>query len=295
MSTERTDALPVPMSQDTVEHSVAAARYIDTIEQTLGHHFERFLRLSPEGRQIAFSTAFFDAVGEVSSDDLMLIGTYIQWFGKSGSIKRTAEKNGVPVSKLRSLIVRMPEMLARFYDDRVSIASISLHETVHVVSGESKPDESDVHEMPGQPEETSQGETLSEENIEQSDEAVVIPLRPQLMPKRIPLQRRPSSPPQYPHLPQRSYLRSEPVAPPPIDERNWRMHALCNDADPEIFFPDKRNSKTTAEAKRICRGCLVANQCLKEELARGPQHQWGVRAGLTSRERRAILRKLKRV
>lgn len=43
-------------------------------------------------------------------------------------------------------------------------------------------------------------------------------------------------------------------------EDQWQERALCAQTDPEAFFPEKGGS--TREAKRICLGCEVKDECL---------------------------------
>ncbi|MBW4717413.1 WhiB family transcriptional regulator [Saccharothrix obliqua] len=43
-------------------------------------------------------------------------------------------------------------------------------------------------------------------------------------------------------------------------------------------------------AKAICAGCPIRVECLEEELAFGTDNQYGVRGGLTAKERVALLR-----
>ncbi|MDQ2723715.1 MAG: WhiB family transcriptional regulator, partial [Actinomycetota bacterium] len=43
-----------------------------------------------------------------------------------------------------------------------------------------------------------------------------------------------------------------------LDEQ-WQERALCSQTDPEAFFPEKGGS--TREAKRICTGCEVRDEC----------------------------------
>ena len=43
-------------------------------------------------------------------------------------------------------------------------------------------------------------------------------------------------------------------------EDQWQERALCAQTDPEAFFPEKGGS--TREAKRICLGCEVRDECL---------------------------------
>lgn len=61
---------------------------------------------------------------------------------------------------------------------------------------------------------------------------------------------------------------------------------MCAQTDPEIFFPEK--GKSSREAKMICRSCPVQDACLEDALATG---DWfGVRGGLSERERRRLMR-----
>ncbi len=67
----------------------------------------------------------------------------------------------------------------------------------------------------------------------------------------------------------------------------WQADALCAETDPEAFFPEKGGS--TRDAKRICDGCEVRQQCL--EYALENDERFGIWGGLSERERRK-LRKL---
>lgn len=61
--------------------------------------------------------------------------------------------------------------------------------------------------------------------------------------------------------------------------------ALCAQADPDQWFPDKGQASPLAVA--ICRDCPVATACLEYALSH-PEGQWGIWAGTTARQRRAI-------
>lgn len=65
----------------------------------------------------------------------------------------------------------------------------------------------------------------------------------------------------------------------------WHIDTPCSQADPECFFPEKGES--TANAKRICAGCDVREQCL--EWALENRERFGVFGGLSERERRPLL------
>lgn len=65
----------------------------------------------------------------------------------------------------------------------------------------------------------------------------------------------------------------------------WAASALCAQADPEAWFPEKGSS--TRSAKRVCMRCTVRTECLEEALATG--ERFGVFGGLSERERRRLL------
>ncbi len=65
-----------------------------------------------------------------------------------------------------------------------------------------------------------------------------------------------------------------------------RRRALCAQTDPEAFFPEKGGS--TREAKRICQGCEVKDECLEYALAN--DERFGIWGGLSERERRRLKR-----
>ena len=73
---------------------------------------------------------------------------------------------------------------------------------------------------------------------------------------------------------------------PESEENQWQDRALCAQTDPEAFFPEKGGS--TREAKRICLGCEVKDQCLDYALAH--DERFGIWGGLSERERRRLKR-----
>lgn len=70
------------------------------------------------------------------------------------------------------------------------------------------------------------------------------------------------------------------------DETGWQMTANCLGVDPDLFFPERGAS--TKEAKAVCRGCTVREDCLEYALANG--EKFGIWGGLSERERRRIRR-----
>ena len=67
---------------------------------------------------------------------------------------------------------------------------------------------------------------------------------------------------------------------------SWRHRAICKDTDPDLFFPERGAS--TKEAKQVCQGCVVREDCLEYALANG--EKFGIWGGLSERERRRIRR-----
>jgi WhiB family transcriptional regulator, redox-sensing transcriptional regulator len=69
-------------------------------------------------------------------------------------------------------------------------------------------------------------------------------------------------------------------------ELSWQARANCMGVDPDLFFPERGAS--TREAKEVCRGCVVREDCLEYALANG--EKFGIWGGLSERERRRIRR-----
>ncbi|MCW8220052.1 WhiB family transcriptional regulator [Streptomyces halstedii] len=76
---------------------------------------------------------------------------------------------------------------------------------------------------------------------------------------------------------------------------NWRTHAACRDEDPDLFFPIGTTGPAlvqTEEAKTVCRGCPVRQQCLDWALENNQDA--GVWGGLGETERRTLKRRSRR-
>ena len=69
-------------------------------------------------------------------------------------------------------------------------------------------------------------------------------------------------------------------------DRGWQDYANCLGVDPDLFFPERGAS--TREAKEVCRGCVVRQECLEYALANG--EKFGIWGGMSERERRRIRR-----
>ena len=72
---------------------------------------------------------------------------------------------------------------------------------------------------------------------------------------------------------------------------DWRHRALCQDADPELFFPIGAIGPSMRQidaAKAVCRSCSVAADCLSWAIDTGQDS--GVWGGKSEDERRLIRR-----
>ena len=75
------------------------------------------------------------------------------------------------------------------------------------------------------------------------------------------------------------------IAKPDLDT-DWKDSSNCLGVDPDLFFPERGAS--TREAKEVCRGCIVREDCLEYALLNG--EKFGIWGGLSERERRRIRR-----
>jgi WhiB family redox-sensing transcriptional regulator len=64
----------------------------------------------------------------------------------------------------------------------------------------------------------------------------------------------------------------------------WATEAICNQTDPDGFYPDMGGS--TRGAKRVCAGCVVRVDCLEDALER--REPFGVWGGKSTKERDKI-------
>jgi WhiB family redox-sensing transcriptional regulator len=73
---------------------------------------------------------------------------------------------------------------------------------------------------------------------------------------------------------------------------DWRTHGACLTADPELFFPISSTGPALAQleqAKSICAGCQVRQQCLDFALSTLQTH--GVWGGTSPEERQSMRRR----
>ena len=70
------------------------------------------------------------------------------------------------------------------------------------------------------------------------------------------------------------------------EQPGWQDYANCLGVDPDLFFPERGAS--TREAKEVCRGCVVREDCLEYALENG--EKFGIWGGMSERERRRLRR-----
>lgn len=73
----------------------------------------------------------------------------------------------------------------------------------------------------------------------------------------------------------------------------WRLDASCSkvpeDVEPQTYFDMfySSNPIVVKEVKKICNDCPVREYCLTDAFT--TRDPWGIRGGLTARERRLVL------
>lgn len=89
--------------------------------------------------------------------------------------------------------------------------------------------------------------------------------------------------------------RGETKVAPVSDTEDWRDQAACRQEDPDLFFPVGTTGPALGQieqAKAICRGCPVIEDCLRFALDTG--QDYGIWGGLTENERRTLRRRTRR-
>ncbi|TXH18582.1 MAG: WhiB family transcriptional regulator [Mycobacterium sp.] len=72
------------------------------------------------------------------------------------------------------------------------------------------------------------------------------------------------------------------------EDLSWQDYAVCNQSDPEAFFPEKGGS--TKQAKSVCRRCSVTEECLQYALKY--RETYGIWGGKSEQQRREILKEI---
>jgi WhiB family redox-sensing transcriptional regulator len=87
-------------------------------------------------------------------------------------------------------------------------------------------------------------------------------------------------------VPERPTIPAPTCQPVIGQDKTWQDYANCLGVDPDLFFPER--GVPTREAKAVCSGCVVREECLEYALANGEKH--GIWGGTSERERRGIRR-----
>jgi WhiB family redox-sensing transcriptional regulator len=83
----------------------------------------------------------------------------------------------------------------------------------------------------------------------------------------------------------------EPGHRPGVVSGAWAEQALCTQADPDAWFPERGDYALATLAKRICAACPVRAQCLGYALSGADTWRrisTGIWAGTTPKERAAL-------
>ena len=69
---------------------------------------------------------------------------------------------------------------------------------------------------------------------------------------------------------------------------SWNERAACRTADLNLFYTNTPTSRNAALG--VCSACSVKDACLKEALTQPKEEDFGVRGGMTARQRRLLRR-----
>ena len=70
---------------------------------------------------------------------------------------------------------------------------------------------------------------------------------------------------------------------------DWKAKANCKGLAPELFFPERNEHEKVRQALAVCRGCVVRDECLEENLG----EQFGIWGGTSGKQRVALRRQRK--
>jgi hypothetical protein len=73
-----------------------------------------------------------------------------------------------------------------------------------------------------------------------------------------------------------------------VQDKGWLVHAACNGMNPDIWFPEKGNTRDADLAKEICLACPVKDDCLADAMIRG--EEFGIWGGVSQRGREQLRR-----
>ncbi|MEU3507622.1 WhiB family transcriptional regulator [Streptomyces longwoodensis] len=71
----------------------------------------------------------------------------------------------------------------------------------------------------------------------------------------------------------------------PVEPDDWRELAACRNEDPDLFFPEGRDSRGDVQhAQAVCHGCPVRLQCGQWAITHGEYH--GIWGGMSQQQLR---------
>lgn len=77
-----------------------------------------------------------------------------------------------------------------------------------------------------------------------------------------------------------------------LQDHDWSTFGNCLDVDPDVMFPGDHNPAAIEEAKAVCQGCPVLQQCISERTRKGDRY--GVWGGMTENDRKAAAKRASR-
>lgn len=78
-----------------------------------------------------------------------------------------------------------------------------------------------------------------------------------------------------------------PVPPQKAVGTEFTREGNCKDMNPQLFYPERGDTRRLREAKSVCAGCVVKDECLEYALT-PPVEKWGIWGGTSERERRQM-------
>jgi WhiB family transcriptional regulator, redox-sensing transcriptional regulator len=76
-----------------------------------------------------------------------------------------------------------------------------------------------------------------------------------------------------------------------IEQPEWMADAACRHLDSDLFFPRRHGyAGSGKQAKAVCAGCPVVDDCLEYALAWPSGYDYGIYAGTNSEDRRQMRR-----
>lgn len=252
---------------DCIQNREALITHVEDIRDALTQPaFERFIHMSPERHNILMTTAYAQHEGDLDGYKQQVLGAYIDFFTAGTDVELSSMRYDVCPLDVESLATNMPQYLA-VMEQYILRAETGLGEVAtRDVVVEVKSPQIECAEDSVLPDDSS---NLDDDQPTVVDlDVIVIAAPKRSVPNLVP--------PEGIHGSDRA---DEP-------DMSWQDKGLCAQTDPEAFFPERGES--TKDAKRICLGCEVKDECLQYALDN--DERFGVWGGMSERERRRLKR-----